>query len=587
MSSQGPVGGSATGAASGNIDSAGQQGQSNFAQESHRGVDSNSPHVAGAYQSPHQVGNDEVFSLLRGLLNSSPEYGRRPIISKKGQSENGPAYIVARDDLLSMLNTAQDDVDADAVPTLGDQVKVEPIDLRVTLSKLLDDHATEDGRKARVSPFDEDVIDLVSMFFDFILDDPNLPTDVQALIGRLQIPLLRLAIRDRAFFNKPEHPARQLLNRLAREGVSLEEGVKGRQDASYKKIADIVTRILKDSDGSLELFEELLVEFTEFQDKQESRSRRVEDRAQQVEVGKAKTQQARSLVSRMIEDRVEGRLADGPVKSFFEETWSQVMLHIGLKEGPESEKWYQAVEALDSLVWALIPRRDIKSRIRWAQILPQTFSQLCSGLQEIHMSRQQQAETIELIERELRSTLQESLFNNSYSQLSETETKALSVVVLSERIEKEAMEADQRVTEADRQESIVPPEEFDQLLEIESSIHIRNTSATTAIDRQLEHEAKTLREHMDKVDEIEVGSWVLFKPSARPPIRCKLSAKLNDHNTFIFVNRRGQKVFEQRKKLLAQELRRGRLQVIDTRPLFERALDVIVGRLGSKNAESA
>ncbi|MCC6373256.1 MAG: DUF1631 family protein, partial [Moraxellaceae bacterium] len=45
------------------------------------------------------------------------------------------------------------------------------------------------------------VINLVSMLFDFILDDDYLPMAMKALLGRLQIPLLKVAIIDKTFFN--------------------------------------------------------------------------------------------------------------------------------------------------------------------------------------------------------------------------------------------------------------------------------------------------------------------------------------------------------------------------------------------------
>ena len=40
-------------------------------------------------------------------------------------------------------------------------------------------------------------LDVVSMLFDFILDDKNVPSAMQALIGRLQIPVLKAAMLDK------------------------------------------------------------------------------------------------------------------------------------------------------------------------------------------------------------------------------------------------------------------------------------------------------------------------------------------------------------------------------------------------------
>ena len=62
---------------------------------------------------------------------------------------------------------------------------------------------------------ESDAIDIVSMLFDFILGDKTLPDRLKALIARLQIPMVKVAILDDSFFSKNAHPARQLLNELA------------------------------------------------------------------------------------------------------------------------------------------------------------------------------------------------------------------------------------------------------------------------------------------------------------------------------------------------------------------------------------
>ena len=52
----------------------------------------------------------------------------------------------------------------------------------------------------KISGNDEDAIDVISMLFDFILEDRNLPDAMKALLARLQIPMLKVAILDKSFF---------------------------------------------------------------------------------------------------------------------------------------------------------------------------------------------------------------------------------------------------------------------------------------------------------------------------------------------------------------------------------------------------
>src|SRR5439155_2441875 len=59
---------------------------------------------------------------------------------------------------------------------------------------------------------DATTLDIVSMLFDQLFDDPKIPAGLKGLIGRMQIPMLKVAIADKSFFGKKTHPARQMLD---------------------------------------------------------------------------------------------------------------------------------------------------------------------------------------------------------------------------------------------------------------------------------------------------------------------------------------------------------------------------------------
>ena len=68
---------------------------------------------------------------------------------------------------------------------------------------------------------DSMTLDIVAMLFDQIFGDENIPIAMKGLIGRLQIPMLKVAILDKNFFSKKTHPARQLLDVLGEIAVGL------------------------------------------------------------------------------------------------------------------------------------------------------------------------------------------------------------------------------------------------------------------------------------------------------------------------------------------------------------------------------
>jgi hypothetical protein len=62
-------------------------------------------------------------------------------------------------------------------------------------------------------------------------------------------------------------------------------------------------------------------------------------------------------------------------------------------------------------------------------------------------------------------------------------------------------------------------------------------------------------------------------------VRCKLAAKINAIDKYIFVNRQGVKVVEKTRLGLAHELKDGAVRMISDGLLFSRALESVIGNL--------
>jgi len=79
-------------------------------------------------------------------------------------------------------------------------------------------------------------------------------------------------------------------------------------------------------------------------------------------------------------------------------------------------------------------------------------------------------------------------------------------------------------------------------------------------------------ENLQSADKVSIGTWMKYhKKDSNEHTRCKLSTKLSDTNTFIFVNRYGFKAFEKPRKEFALDIQEKRVEILDDAPLFERA----------------
>lgn len=483
--------------------------------------------------------NPPVFGMLRNLLGEmrGPGGGAPGVPPVGGPTpeniavmHDGVPYVngvpaskddvqeVPSDDLMSMLSRMQQ-LEQQLKQTEG---KLEELNVKQELSGLLEEQY---GKKSvhALEEADDDVINLVAMLFDFILEDESLPAEVRALIGRLQIPLLKVAIADKTFFNDDSHPARELLNLLARAGSqwSPEQGL---QDDLYRSIEESVYRILNDFDTDASLFRELLQSMESSLEEQEQRRDRVEERVREQEEGKARADEAQRRVREFIDKRLAGRDLPEAVVHIARGAWEQVLYLTWLREGEDSELWKKRARVLDALVWSVLPHEDAQSLIKLKSLSPKLLSSLKQGL---------------------------------------------------EAVNHDAMDTRQLLLDLRHEhQQILTGEHIDR-------IHIETADDPDEVSKDaLPADHPCVKQAM----ELQPGQWleIGLGEGAR---RCKLAANIRGGSKLIFINRRGLKVVEHDAQSLGMALDQGVARLIDEGALFDRALEAVIGDLRRQQGE--
>jgi hypothetical protein len=364
---------------------------------------------------------------------------------------------------------------------------------------------------------DDDVINLVAMLFDFILDDDGLPSEIKALIGRLQIPLLKVAIADKTFFSNEEHDARLLLNTLARAGCQWDPQ-QGYDDDTYQRIDRAVHAIIDDYDEDPALFSELLAEFDSFFSDQRARAERVAERVREAEEGKARAEQAGDAARLYIDARLAGRQVPDVAVRLLRQGWQQVLYLTWLRQGEDSDAWRRYTKAVDALVWSVMPHRDPADLDKLRALSPKVVRALEHGLASIQYDAG-----------ETRALLDDLLaVHDSLIQGLETERVA--------------------VPEAPEPEPPAP--------------------SALPDDHELVVRARGLR----------AGQWLEIGEGEEAQ-RAKLAANIRDGAKLVFINRRGIKVCEYDAAGLALALHDGDVKLIEDGALFDRALEAVIGDL--------
>ena len=392
-------------------------------------------------------------------------------------------------------------------------------------------------RPSQVSTIDEDTIDLVGMLFEFILEDRNLPTDMQVLLARLQIPYLKAAILDRKLFAHRQHPARRLLDNLAdaAKGWSAESD---RDHRLHDKIKSIVDRLLQDFDDDLTIFERLCVELQEFQDISRRRAELAEQRVAESTRGREKLEQARRRAAREILSRIDGRTLPPLVHGILSRAWANYLVLTILRQGEDSSEFRDALRFAGDFIDSTKPARTLDERRALRQMLPGIERALRRGLANV--------------------AFQESDIDRLLAQLHTYYRHQLGEAV-----------PEAEVQAAEESTALPIPDSIQPIVESEAELARSEPEPAPVVDTP----------EMQLVAELKPGTWLEFMSGPETIERAKLSWISPMSGRYLFVNRRGLKVADYAPHELANALAGGTARVLESTALFDRALDAIVGRL--------
>ncbi len=396
-----------------------------------------------------------------------------------------------------------------------------------------------------VKQTDDDVINLVAMFFEFVLDDRNLPVAMQAIIGRLQIPILKIALKDKTFFNNSNHPARKLVNRLAETSIGLDESSDLAKDKIYQKVVHLVQEITENPTEDNALFANKLKDFESFISRNQHRSSLIEKRTSQAAEGKAKTEEAKRAAQNLLLEQLKNILLPPAISNFLVHQWQQLLVITHLKHGEDSPEWLDAAQLVQDLAWACQPQQDEKSRQRLHKIKEHLMARINTGLKAITNTNEEQSGTSQLIENIING-LQRNDPNQPDSQpLTLAQATALGHTPGS---------------------------------------GTKSWKEMSALERQQSRHEKLTYEYIKKAEELPLNTWLSYEDNKEGRVlRCKLSAKIEASDSYIFVNRFGFKVLEKSRKDFSYDMQKNRAKPLASEPLFERAMSKIMSNLKQAN----
>ena len=401
---------------------------------------------------------------------------------------------------------------------------------------LLREHSA-DGRMPRISEEDSDAIDATAMLFEFLSRRARLNGVASRILAKLQLPILRAAIKDKSFFSDRNHSARRLLNEFAEAALFWTDENETEKDvALIDALQRLTDRVACEYQGGTAVFAAASEELSQHVEELVRRGEAAERNHIEAVAGREKFERARELAAAAIGERIARAGSNEFLRALLEYIWTDVLTFSLLRDGAEGTRYARQLEVVDQLLAATLEKGSESG----VSLSSDVYAEIESGLMQVGLPD----DDIRAVTKKLFARAEDDEQENPISQ--------------TELAIKLKLKARRDGSQKAAPKSIPP---FDK---------------GAVLDREE-------RAAIDALYTLQVGTWFEFKINPEgDAVRCKLSWYSTDSGRCLFVNQRGVPS-EKTMQELASEMASGRARIIsdERESLVDRAWTAIRDTLGS------
>ncbi|MBD8872780.1 DUF1631 family protein [Rhodanobacter sp. DHB23] len=238
----------------------------------------------------------------------------------------------------------------------------------------------------RLSPEQDDTVELMAMLFEQLGKQLHEGPQARSVLGDLQLPMLRLAVTDRDFFDKQEHPARRLLGVVADAANDWLDGTDGDADQQLTaRLNQLVERARREP-PSAGLYTSLLADIEHHLAQLSRRAQTSERRHVEAMQGRERLDLARHRASELLAERYAENPPRGLLRTLLDRAWSDVLALAVLQHGEGSPLFMQRLRVTDELLGRLptddpgLLRREVQAGLQQIGMHAEEASQVALRL---------------------------------------------------------------------------------------------------------------------------------------------------------------------------------------------------------------
>jgi Protein of unknown function (DUF1631) len=382
----------------------------------------------------------------------------------------------------------------------------------------------------------EKTIDFIKLIFDGIIEEESITDEIKTLLLSLQIPVIKAAMLDAEFFVDDQHPARQLLDKIAEAGV----GVSEHKDPVYVSIETIVRKLLNDYDEDVVAFTVALSELNDLTEEIYRNARETEVESQKA----VKLAHAKSVVLQEIRKITIGKELPEGIRTLVLKIWPSMMFNHFLKNGKANDEWVELLMILQKIIESVQPLQSVSD----LEELRSIYTTIVDAARTKLGACKKKQEIIDQAIKGLQQTYESLLITEDLPEESELEA-----------VEDTATESVQADFEEDE------------------GFELDHDEAKAEPEAEPETELTTEEIARAKItmlpDGVSPGAWfIVYNGEDKPVRRLKLAVILMLDATMVFVDHLGNVVIEKDAEIFADEIEKGLSGVIMQHSVFDHAL---------------
>ncbi|MDA8254766.1 MAG: DUF1631 family protein [Betaproteobacteria bacterium] len=255
--------------------------------------------------------------------------------------------------------------------------------------------ARDSAAAQNVAPAESVALDIVSELFDLIFKDDNVSDGIKVLVGRLQVPVLKVAMLNQQFFADRNHPARRFLNSIS--GIAIRWGkYVDASDPFYRKLSELVERIQTTYDTDSGVFDAAIAELGDFiaeRDAIEAEASRVLAEAVRAREEEIRSQRAAQALAQKTADQYLAPLLKASVpkaiEHFLRSYWRDVLQSRIFAFGTDGAPVIEGLQIASKLIWSVAPKKEAADRQKQTAALPALLKGMNAGLDEIGITAEE------------------------------------------------------------------------------------------------------------------------------------------------------------------------------------------------------